>query len=48
MRGLAALIAAGNVTPFTLWRGGRALTAPAQTLAEADRCAEWIQAAWLD
>ena len=46
-RGVAGLIDEGLVVPFGRWRGGTALSAPSQPLAEAARCAEEIARRWL-
>ena len=47
VRGVATLVRAGCVTPFVLWQSGK-LPAPMQPpLAEADRCARWINDHWL-
>ena len=45
--GVEALRADGMVTAFDDWRQGRALQPPALALAEADRCAQWLEQAWL-
>jgi uncharacterized protein len=47
VRGVAALVRDGCVTPFVLWQAGRALRPMRPALAESDRCARWIVDHWL-
>lgn len=42
LRGIEDLISKGFLAPFSSWQGKRQLTAPPETLREADRCAEIV------
>lgn len=42
LRGIENLISKGFLTPFDRWESNRQLTAPPETLREADRCAEIV------
>lgn len=45
--GLDRLVAEGWVTPYSQWRDGVPLRIPPAPLAEAERCARWIDEHWL-
>jgi hypothetical protein len=45
-RAVDALVASGLVTTYAHWSGGTTLTPPAEALAEAARCAEWLHRQW--
>jgi mitochondrial fission protein ELM1 len=47
IHGVDRLISAHWVTPFAHWRRGEDVPKPGQTLAEAQRCARWIEQHWL-
>ncbi len=45
-RAVDALVTSGLVTAYAHWVNGTPLTPPAQPLAEAARCAEWLHRQW--
>jgi mitochondrial fission protein ELM1 len=47
IQGVGRLVSAHWVTPFERWQQGETLPKPVQILAEAQRCARWIERHWL-